>query len=104
MEFSNELEEYEKNVQNILSDGFKTLIDSVNDILSQLLQSTITSAENVENGIKREFEALVTNIENTKVLEELNENINTAEVEEDPARDAFAAYNSSYTAADKISS
>jgi len=60
MELNNAFDDYEKNVIDILNNGFKALIDSLNETLNLLFQSTLIGvAENVENGIKNEFQTLV---------------------------------------------
>ena len=46
MDFSNDLDDYEKNVQGILNDGFKMLIDNVNDIFTNF------SVWSVDKGIE----------------------------------------------------
>merc|ERR1712227_484128 len=81
MDLSESFDDYENNVIDILNNGFKMLIDNLNETLNILFQSTLVSvAENVENGIKSEFQSLV-----GVISEELNvKNNNTASAKDVP--------------------
>merc|ERR1712190_625486 len=60
MNLNSAFDDYEANVADILNNGFKMLIDNLNETLNILFQSTLVSvAENVESGVKSEFQALV---------------------------------------------